>query len=42
LGLQIEEITTLYFNSDFSEQVTVIKLNMDIETLLKNNELTLP
>lgn len=42
LGLQIEDIQTTFFGSNFSEQVTIMKLNKDIETLLKKDEIRLP
>lgn len=41
LGLQIREIKIVYFSPDFSEQVTVMKMNMDVEVLLKNEEIRL-
>ncbi|WP_256209702.1 Na-translocating system protein MpsC family protein [Paenibacillus sp. PDC88] len=42
MGLKIEEIKTTFFGSDFTEQVTIMKLNKDIEQLLKNEEVRIP
>ncbi|WMT39262.1 Na-translocating system protein MpsC family protein [Paenibacillus sp. D2_2] len=41
MGLKIEEIVTTFFSSDFSEQVTIFKLNKDIEILLKTEKIHL-
>ncbi len=42
MGLKIEDIETTFFGHDFTEQVTVFKMNKDIEVLLKNDEINMP
>jgi len=42
MGLQIEDIETTFFGHEFTEQVTVFKMNKDIELLLKNDEINMP
>ncbi|WP_405153060.1 Na-translocating system protein MpsC family protein [Paenibacillus sp. FSL K6-0108] len=42
LGLKIEDIETMFFGTDFAEQVTVFKMNKDVEGLLKNDAINMP
>lgn len=42
MGLKIEDIETTFFGPDFAEQITVFKMNKDVEVLLKNDEINMP
>ncbi len=42
MGLNIEDVETTFFGHEFTEQVTVFKMNKDIEVLLKNDEINMP
>ncbi|MCF7753465.1 DUF2294 domain-containing protein [Paenibacillus xylanexedens] len=42
MGLKIKDIETTFFGHDFAEQITVFKMNKDVEVLLKNDEINMP
>lgn len=41
MGLKIEDIETMFYSPDFTEQVTIFKMNKDVEVLLKNDEISM-